>query len=102
MGLSKTALWYRKATPEQRKKHNETSKKWNKSESGKKYKKEKNAEEHEKNKRSRRNKARRILGLKKGDPRVADHKKPLAKGGSNKRSNLRAVSASINNRRNKK
>jgi len=40
-----------------------------------------------------RNKARRMLervGLvKKGDGKHVDHKKPLSKGGSNKRSNLR-------------
>jgi len=44
-------------------------------------------------KRVKRNKARRILerlGLvKKGDGKHVDHKKPLSKGGSNKRSNLR-------------
>jgi len=45
-------------------------------------------------KRVKRNKARRMLedeGLvKKGDGKHVDHKKPLSKGGSNKRSNLRA------------
>ena len=44
-------------------------------------------------KRVLRNKARRMLervGLvKKGDGKHVDHKKPLSKGGSNKRSNLR-------------
>ena len=44
-------------------------------------------------KRVKRNKARRMLerlGLvKKGDGKHVDHKKPLSKGGSNKRSNLR-------------
>lgn len=42
--------------------------------------------------RSTRNKARRKLGLTKGDPREVDHKIPLSRGGSNARSNLRAVS----------
>ena len=45
------------------------------------------------NKRVKRNAARRMLeriGLvKKGDGKHVDHKKPLSKGGSNKRSNLR-------------
>ena len=50
-------------------------------------------------KRSMRNKARRKLGLKKGDPREADHIKPLEKGGSNERSNLRAVSRHKNRTR---
>jgi ribosomal protein S5 len=34
--------------------------------------------------------------VKKGDGKDVDHKKALAKGGSNKRSNLRAVPASKN------
>lgn len=46
--------------------------------------------------RSARNKARRALGLEPGDPREADHKRPLANGGSNRRSNLRAVSFETN------
>ena len=46
--------------------------------------------------RSNRNKARRILGLKNGDPREVDHKKPLSKGGSNNRTNLRATSRTVN------
>lgn len=46
--------------------------------------------------RSNRNKARRKLGLKVGDPREADHIKPIDKGGSNAKSNLRAVSRKIN------
>lgn len=45
--------------------------------------------------RAKRNKARRELmreGLvKKGDGKVVDHKKPLSKGGSTKRSNLRVM-----------
>jgi hypothetical protein len=46
--------------------------------------------------RSLRNQARRKLGLKKGDPREADHKTPLSKGGGNGHSNLRAVSRKTN------
>lgn len=42
--------------------------------------------------RSQRNQARRKLGLRKGDPREVDHKNPISNGGSNARSNLRAVS----------
>ncbi len=46
--------------------------------------------------RSNRNKARRKVGLKKGDPREVDHKRPLSKGGSNGRSNLRITSKRTN------
>ena len=46
--------------------------------------------------RAARNAARKKLGLKVGDPRHVDHKKPLSKGGSNKKRNLRAVSAKKN------
>ena len=49
--------------------------------------------------RAMRNKARREAGLKKGDPRHADHKKPLSEGGSNSKSNVRAVSAKENLRK---
>ena len=49
--------------------------------------------------RSLRNKARRKLKLKKGDKREVDHKKPLSKGGTNGRSNLRAVSKRVNRRK---
>ena len=52
--------------------------------------------------RSKRNQARRKLGLKKGDGREVDHKKPLSKGGSNGRSNLRAVSRTTNRRKGSK
>lgn len=51
-------------------------------------------------KRVARNKARRMMereGLvSKGDGKHVDHKKPLSKGGSNSRSNLRVRSASAN------
>lgn len=46
--------------------------------------------------RSQRNKARREMGLKKGDPREVDHKKPLSKGGGNSRKNLRVTSRKAN------
>ena len=49
--------------------------------------------------RSTRNKARRKLGLRVGDPREADHKTPLSKGGGNSKSNLRAVSRKINRKK---
>lgn len=46
--------------------------------------------------RAARNKARKEAGLKVGDPRQADHKKPLDSGGSNKKSNVRVISAKEN------
>lgn len=46
--------------------------------------------------RTERNKARREMGLKKGDPREVDHIKPLSKGGNNKKDNLRVVSRETN------
>lgn len=52
--------------------------------------------------RSTRNKARRKLKLKKGDPREVDHKKPLSKGGGNGRKNLRAVSRKVNRKKGSK
>lgn len=52
--------------------------------------------------RSKRNKARKKMGLKVGDKREVDHKKPLSKGGSNKKSNLRVVSRSTNRRKGSK
>lgn len=48
------------------------------------------------NDRVKRNAARREVGLKVGDPRQVDHKKPLTSGGSNSKSNLRVVSAKTN------
>lgn len=50
----------------------------------------------QKKNRAARNAARRELGLKRGDPREADHRRPLAKGGSTDRSNLRAISRHAN------
>lgn len=49
--------------------------------------------------RSRRNTARRKLGLKVGDPREVDHRKPLSKGGTNGKKNLRAVSKKTNRKK---
>lgn len=46
--------------------------------------------------RSMRNKARREAGLKVGDPREADHIRPLSEGGSNNKSNVRVVSSKTN------
>ena len=43
--------------------------------------------------------ARKIMGLKTGDPREVDHIIPLSKGGSNQRSNLRVVSRSTNRKK---
>lgn len=53
-----------------------------------------------KKRRAARNRARYKLmkegKVRKGDGKDVDHKKPLTKGGSNKRSNLRAVPSSKN------
>ena len=53
----------------------------------------------QKKRRALRNKARKVLRLKVGDPREADHKKPLSRGGGNGKKNLRAVSRSTNRRK---
>ena len=53
----------------------------------------------QKDNRNDRNKARRKVGLKKGDSREVDHKKPISKGGSNGRSNLQAVSRTQNRKK---
>lgn len=64
------------------------------------YKKERAQEKKNGDKRGKeramRNKARREAGLKVGDPREADHKKPLAEGGSNKKSNVQVISRKAN------
>lgn len=52
--------------------------------------------------RAERNKARKIMGLKVGDPREVDHIKPLSKGGSNSKSNLRVVSRTTNRKKGNK
>lgn len=46
--------------------------------------------------RAARNKARSEAGLKVGDSRQADHKRPLSEGGSKDKSNVRVVSAKTN------
>lgn len=56
----------------------------------------------QKENRAKRNAARRTMGLKVGDPREVDHKKPLSKGGSNKKSNLRVVSRTTNRKKGNK
>ena len=100
MGLGRTAKYYRE-NPEARKKHQKTSKKWNQSEDGKAYKKEKNATPSEKAKQKARVEARsKFKNIP--DGYVVDHKKTLAAGGSNDKSNLRVVSARVNNTKNKK
>lgn len=64
------------------------------------YKKERAWEKKNGDKRGKeramRNKARRMAGLKVGDPREADHIKPLSEGGSNKKSNVQVLSAKAN------
>lgn len=46
--------------------------------------------------RAARNKARKESGLKVGDPRHADHIKPLTEGGSKSKKNVRVISAKAN------
>ena len=50
----------------------------------------------QKKNRAARNAARKRSGLKVGDKREVDHKRPLSKGGSNGRKNTRVVSRSAN------
>ena len=52
--------------------------------------------------RSMRNQARRQLGLRKGDGKEVDHRKPLSKGGGNGKGNLRSVSRTTNRRKGSK
>ncbi|GIO25109.1 HNH endonuclease signature motif containing protein [Oceanobacillus sp. J11TS1] len=52
--------------------------------------------------RSKRNQARRKMGLEVGDKREVDHKVPLSKGGSNSKKNLRAVSRTTNRKKGNK
>ena len=65
----------------------------------KKEYREYHAKPEQKKNRAKRNKARKEMGLKVGDPREVDHKKPLSKGGSNKKSNLRVVSRTTNRKK---
>jgi len=46
--------------------------------------------------RAQRNAARAELGLKVGDPREVDHKRPISQGGTNSSRNLRVVSQATN------
>ena len=46
--------------------------------------------------RAERNRARDAAGLKVGDSRQADHKKPLSEGGARKQSNVRVISGKEN------
>ena len=64
----------------------------------KEYKDYHSKPEQKKN-RAMRNAARRTMGLKVGDPREVDHKKPLSKGGTNAKRNLRVVQRTTNRRK---
>ena len=67
----------------------------------KEYKDYHSKPEQKKN-RAKRNKARKDMGLKKGDGKEVDHKKPLSKGGSNGKKNLRVVKRSTNRKKGNK
>ena len=56
----------------------------------------------QKKNRAARNKARRDEGLKKGDSREVDHKKPLSKGGTNSLDNVRIVARATNRKKGNK
>ena len=56
----------------------------------------------QKKNRAARNAARKRSGLKVGDKREVDHKRPLSKGGSNGRKNTRIVSRSTNRKKGSK
>jgi len=53
----------------------------------------------QKKNRAKRNKARKVMGLKKGDSREVDHKVALSKGGSNTKKNMRVVSKKTNRKK---
>lgn len=53
----------------------------------------------QKKNRAKRNAGRRKLGLKKGDGKEVDHKKPLSKGGGNGDGNLRSVKRATNRKK---
>jgi len=53
----------------------------------------------QKKNRAARNKARKVMGLVVGDKREVDHKKPLSKGGSASKKNLRVVSRVTNRKK---
>lgn len=72
---------------------------------GRDYKKEYDSyhkKKEQKENRAKRNAARKKLGLKKGDKREVDHKKPLSKGGTNSLKNLRVVSRKTNRKKSNK
>ena len=50
-------------------------------------------------KRTEQNKWRKLAWLKKGDPREADHKKPLAKWGKTTKANIKAISRKSNRKK---
>jgi 5-methylcytosine-specific restriction endonuclease McrA len=56
----------------------------------------------QKDNRAARGRARTKMGLKKGDPREVDHKKPLSKKGSNGRKNLKIVAKKYNRKKGNK
>ena len=49
--------------------------------------------------RAARNKARKDMGLKNGDGKEVDHKKPLSKGGSKGKKNLRVTTRTANRKK---
>ena len=53
----------------------------------------------QKKNRAARNSARKTSGLKVGDSREVDHKKPLSKGGSNSKKNTRIVTRKTNRKK---
>jgi len=53
----------------------------------------------QKKNRALRNAARKKAGLKVGDKREVDHKKPLSKGGTNRKGNLRVVKRKTNRKK---
>jgi hypothetical protein len=65
----------------------------------KEYEQYHSSEEQKKN-RAKRNSARKQMEkdgvVKKGDGKDVDHKKPISKGGTNKKTNLRAIKKSAN------
>ena len=67
----------------------------------KEYKRDHKSTEDKKN-RACRNKSRSTAGLKKGDGKEVDHKKPLKKGGKCTRKNSRVVSRKTNRKKGSK
>lgn len=68
----------------------------------KEYKRDHKSKKDKKD-RAARNKARKEQGLKVGDPREVDHKKPLSKGGSRTdKKNQRVVSRKTNRKKSSK